>query len=153
MKIKIIRETVIKEVTKQPVLKSQPIKEAKLRLRPAIITMNRGTVIRANHARFAKYPSGNKIFVAGINPGRFSRITQSASHIVSQKTPFVLWMRDFYEPYEYVPSPEKNQDENGWAEPNDGYYTTHRQCMYVKKFKKILTMNPNNIKSIQWVNK
>lgn len=115
---------------------------------PAIITMKRGTVIHADHARFVTYPSGVKMLVAGIKPALVESVTTNSDG--GANTPLVRRLRDFYTPqrYEYA----SWQDETGWDVPDeDGWYSAHRDCIYGKKFKKVLTIREHNIESIEWV--
>jgi hypothetical protein len=142
--------------------KLSTILEARL-LRPAIITMKRGTVIEADHVRMIKTPAGKTILVVGIGPGRFDVECPSnnPTHVVGK-------LRDFYAPSYYVPSkgqdPDTGIDLEGTCESCQRHYTEcmrdpcadpkyyydlHRILVKIQLFKKILTMRPNNIASIR----
>lgn len=120
---------------------------------PAIITMKRGTVIHGDHVRIATYPGGKKYVIVGIKPGVYTR-KGGALGYHGRGVPLVRKMRDFYAPERYVPS--YGQDETGWdlesEEYEDGtfYYDAHRDCIHTRKFRNILTINPDNIASIDW---
>lgn len=127
------------------------------RLAPAVITMKRGTVIKADHARLVRTSPNTSMLVVGFGPGKFSYITTKSGNSLS--TPLVRMMRDFYYPDRYEPTPW--QDETGWHEPGirpglgsggngpDGY-SVHRNCVATRKFRHIITIIPDNIRSIQW---
>ena len=112
--------------------------------------MKRGTVIRGDHVRIITYPGGKKYVIVGIEPGI---ITYKGSGI-GHAGPLVRRLRDFYGPQRYVPT--VGQDETGWdlesEEDEDGtvYYDAHRDCIHTKKFRNILTINPDNIAAIDW---
>ena len=139
------------------------------RLRPAIITMKRGTVIEADHVRQVMIPdkSGDQvpIIIAGIQPGKFESILSRGNAGICQR------FRDFYLKQKTVPmswllrnrkfsftipeymkySPTYRQDDYGWYEPRpDGRYDASRAYMVTRKFNKILTMNPKNIDKIEY---
>ena len=145
----------------------------KNRLRPATITMKRGTVIEADHVRQVMIPgkSGDlQIIIAGIQPGKFESIW-SRGHIgicqrfrdfyFKQKTVPMSWLlrgkkpvdieaNDFVREY-FKYSPSYRQDDYGWYEPRpDGRYDASRAYMVTRKFNKILTMNPKNIDKIEY---
>jgi len=152
-------------------MKLYHIAEARLRThRPAIITMKRGTVIKADHARMVQYPTGRSYLVVGVKPGLYE--TEMASASLSKNGSFVRRLRDFYAPGEYIPAPY--QDETGWDEPlggetpegwhaveaynsrpcggrGPGGYSAHRYYIKKMKFEKIMTINPENILGIKWL--
>jgi|3_EtaG_2_1085321.scaffolds.fasta_scaffold02338_10 coenzyme F420-reducing hydrogenase delta subunit len=115
------------------------------RLRPAVITMKRGTVIPVHHFRKIRGGRGGAVIVAGIDPGEYIQY-HDGSHGDGRR---VGKMRDFYAPGHWIPS--SWQDETGWCEPHaaDGGYDARRRFAQVKKFRKILTMNEENIRSIK----
>ena len=131
-------------------MKLQNILLENSRLTPAIITMKRGTVIRADHARIVTYPSGNKVLVVGIGPGTH---TYHSSSVGTRGAPLVRKLRDFYAPDRYEPA--EWQDSTGWDNGEDWgdgdvTYDAHRECYTTKKFATILTIRPHNIASIEW---
>lgn len=115
--------------------------------------MKRGTVIHGDHVRIVKYPSGKKYVIVGITPDIVTYEGRALGH-AGRNIPLVRKFRDFYGPERYVPT--SWQDETGWdldsEEYEDGsvYYDAHRDCIHTKKFHHILTINPDNIDSINW---
>jgi hypothetical protein len=132
------------------------------RLRAAVITMKRGTVIKADHARIIKHPvTHSLILVFGQQPGDYETWHGNRAQIMKSLT---STMRDFTGTGYYIPTetprygaakPGQNrpapQDETGWCEPDeDGQYDAHRDFMRQKKFKVIMTANMENVASINW---
>lgn len=132
------------------------------RLNPAIITMKRGTIIEVDHARWIRYPSGSTYLVAGIGPPTEHHIDARPA---ASGGGFVRHLRDFWARGEYIPAVW--QDETGWHQPGDeneraaphmnasgpiSEYSAHRAWKQHCRFTRILTMNPDNIESIDWVN-
>jgi hypothetical protein len=130
-------------------------------LNPANIYMKRGTVIKADHHRIVKVPSfegfsDTRVYV-GIGPGLYRYTSASASFIVGAQ--FVHKLRDFYGKSVYVPNPhwieDGDIDATGWREMTEeeiedkDYWHIKKSVLVTKKFKKILTMNPENIKEIK----
>lgn len=115
--------------------------------------MKRGTVIHGDHVRIVTYPGGKKYVIVGIKPGIITYMAGAVGH-AGGSVPIVRRLRDFYGPERYVPAPW--QDETGWdlesEQYDDGtfYFDAHRDCVHTKKFRKILTINPDNIASIDW---
>lgn len=122
--------------------------------------MKRGTVIKADHARWVRYPSCGTLLVVGIGPP----ISWVRNAGPARRDSLVHRLRDFFAPGEYVPAPW--QDDLGWHEPpvdpanhwsgeasggfgQDGY-SAHKYYRVHCKFRKILTIKPENIKSIDW---
>jgi hypothetical protein len=132
-------------------------------VRPAAITTRRGTVIRADHARVVSLPSGAKMLVAGLRPGRYQQI--HTGHNGS----FVKRMRDFYGVPRYIPT--QNQASSGddldgecrechrhYQECMDepcSYpcydYDLHRNYITTRLFEKIITMYIDNVRDIKWL--
>lgn len=114
--------------------------------------MKRGTVIPVYHHRIVASPvSGEKIVIAGIDPGRY-RITVTGGYSKRKHWPHRL--RDFWAPGRWIPSNREvergKQDETGWAEPDEyGEYDATRDYELVRKFKKILTMRLVNVQEIK----
>ena len=117
------------------------IKEAISRLKPAMITMKRGTIIKADHARYYKLNSGTTILVAGIGPGRHRRIKYGSS-----TTGVIKNLRDFYYKDEWITSREAAQ----WN-PTHVVGKESMACIRIQKFNKIFTMNPENIANVEWL--
>lgn len=127
--------------------------------------MKRGTIINADHVRLVTSPTGRKVLVAGIDPGRNEVICQC--HTAG----FVKSLRDFYAPPRYIPDISQGQNEDGvdltgicvncdrhYLECMDkpceepGYaYDLHRQYVVTRLFRKILTMDPKNVASVDKV--
>lgn len=120
--------------------------------KPALILMNRGTLIPVHHARKALSPnSGEPWIIAGIDPGKYERIYEGGYPAVG---PWFHKLRDFYGPGQWIPCRryvERGwQDETGWFEANeDGSYDATRDYMIIKKFRKILTMKEDNVRTIE----
>lgn len=90
------------------------------RLRPATVTMKRGTVISADHVRIIKHPeTGTPIAVIGISP---VTVRNTASKRLTKR------LRDFYS--------KKKYDTKG--------------SFVVQKFLTILTAFMDNVADIQW---
>jgi len=115
--------------------------EEGVRLRPAIVRMHRGTVIRADYFRAVRGEKGLKMLVVGIGPGEGSlvkgpqavRKPHGMGYKIRQgsKPSWVQKLPDFYRVW--------HDEEYGW---------------HVKSlFRSVLTMNIVNIQSIKEVNK
>ena len=132
-------------------------------LRPAVITMKRGTVIEADHVRMVKTKTGRTILVVGIGPGRYEKV-----HRYNNPGGIVNKLRDFYGPHRYAPTPQQDQatgaDLEGTCEncqrhylecmkdPCEHpsyYYDLHRILITYPLFKRIITIRPENIESIR----
>jgi hypothetical protein len=117
------------------------------RLRPAVITMKRGTVIPVHHFRKIRGRRGGAVIVAGIDPG------EHVQHYLGSVTSGGLTvgkMRDFYGPLYWAPS--WWQDATGWDDRSrhgGEEYDAKRIPTQIRKFRKILTMNEENIRSIK----
>jgi hypothetical protein len=138
-------------------------------LHPAVITMKRGTTIKADHARIIKHPiTGTQILVFGQGPGTYLRHWGNSP--IRIRFSIIGKMRDFRGPGRYVPSAShirsSRQDETGWSEPDpearpsgrtssswggpDGY-DAHRAYEFDDRFSKIMTANMSNVENIRWV--
>jgi len=139
------------------------------RLRPALITMKRGTIIRPNHARFVIYPSGNTILVAGFGKGSGPIVSDSGNF--NSNDSVVRKLRDFFGPPTYLNC--EWQDPSGWHEPlldDDGLeawyhdyntvgtggvgpdgYSAHKQYAINPRFDRVITIRKHNIQSIEWL--
>lgn len=119
----------------------------------AIIYMKRGTVIPVHHYRIVVSPTtGEKIVVAGIDPGRY-RIVVTGGYSVRRQ--WLHRLRDFWAPGTWIPNVAAVeggwQDETGWSEPEEegGHYDASRDYQLTRKFKKILTMRARNIRDLK----
>jgi hypothetical protein len=123
-------------------------------LQPAIITMKRGTVIKADHHRVLK---SKGLVVVGIGPGNFEAYDSKPSR---PNKKLCTRLRDFYGPQQYVPPRtwvvRGFVDETGWMQPNqffsrDGVlgYSARKDSIIPRKFRDILTINIENILSIE----
>jgi len=116
------------------------------RMKPAVIIMNRGTSISAHHCRIVKEPkTGLDWIIVGIDPGKYSQ-----KIIGGYKVKFWHQLRDFFAPGDWVPG--GRCDETGWCEPEfDGHYNATRDYVQHRKFRKILTIIPRNVKELKWL--
>jgi len=120
------------------------------RLKPAIIYMKRGTIIPVDHYRIVMH-NDMEFLLAGIGPGRFKVIVSSG---YSHRRHWMHRMRDFWAPGQWIPhvrAVEQGwQDETGWSEPDEyGNYDAMRDFELIRKFRKILTMHPQNVAKIE----
>jgi hypothetical protein len=131
------------------------IKEAgkRSRLRPAVIVMNRGTVIEADHVRQINHPeTGTPMIIFGIKPGYYPRWASRYQRIGSQRASLIGRMRDFTTAGGYVPCEECGQDETGWSEPDEhGKYDAHREYEWNNRFQYIMTAYMSNVRDIKWL--
>jgi len=132
-------------------------------LRPAIIITKRGIVIEADHVRTVLRSSKSgvrKMLVAGVDPGRYEVVHRSCNLSIVKK------MRDFYGVPRYILAP--GQEDDG-SDPNSicvkcqrfceecrcrhprYRYDLHRRYVTVRLFRKIFTMDPENIESIRYL--
>jgi len=128
------------------------------KLNPAIIYMKRGTVIPVHHFRKVTTPNelgftGGKTFIiAGIDP----QMIPVVYHYYNQ---FSYKLRDFYtRPIMVVPPifagmtamGHPHGRTEGWDEPDEsGMYCVKTRYSFYRKFRKILTIIPDNIERIE----
>ena len=158
-------------------MKLHLLAEATGRMRPATITMKRGTIINADHARWL---ANGKYLAVGIEPGLFEEEHHKRDPRQRQKSA-LKEARDFYAPPRWGNWDAANQDETGWSHPScwncgagrwsvrlpghfpplpaDGtpccdnpklHYNAGKKFITRKKFKKILTIRKENIANIEW---
>jgi len=126
-----------------------PLLESR-RMQPAIILMKRGTLIPVHHVREVRNPfTGTMWVIAGIDPGRWQRVYKG--HFPNS---WYFKLRDFYLSREYHPDSylvqHGYQDETGWSEPDEyGHYCADRELRITRRFRKILTMNRENVKTLE----
>jgi len=132
---------------------------------PAIIITARGVEIKADHARWFK--AKNHIFLAaGLDPTVIEQVARNSGGVLRQA-------RDFFAAPRYLPTSRQDQG-TGWADlkcskckfpkymhdldglPCDGYepgtrYDAHRLCLKRQRFRKIITIRKENVRSVQWL--
>jgi hypothetical protein len=142
---------------------------ARGRLRPAIIVTARGVEIKADHARWMK-GRNDKVFLAvGIGPASISSKPkgQNWNYGILSKA------RDFFAPPKYEAVNKTDSEGNyirrcatcrlypdahelGHPRACDNYtpsrkYNAHKKLIKTRKFRKILTVQKENVRSFKWL--
>jgi hypothetical protein len=137
------------------------LRESTSRLRPAVVKTARGVTIHADHARWIRGNGGHVFLAIGISPGEYQ--TRPRYNCRGAKNSPLAHERDFYLPKKWEPA--RWQDASGWDEPicqnckknpcECGNplpgFNAHRQAVRRCRFKKIITIQRENVKSVTWV--
>jgi len=113
--------------------------------RPAIITTNRGTEIKADHVRLIKSPrTGIEMYVVGIGTGNEKKHERVVS---STKTKICFNMRDFFA----KPIKQHRDPESAYNGDDGAYWESGTHLIGRCLFDKLLTINAKNVTNIQWI--